>query len=96
MAKRVHRYVSISMHHPLATLIQLERSRLMKAHSVLSCLTVAMDHMDYEDAQGQRILDYPQVIELVRDLVEESINRLDSVHIQEFFENSAIAERPRR
>ena len=66
--------------HPLTQIIEGERARLMRVHSVLSCLTLAMDHMDYDESDP-RGPDCPLVIEIVRDLVQESIDRLDSVHV---------------
>lgn len=54
--------------------IEDERVRLMKAHSVLSCITLAMEGDDGADKDGPH---YPSMIEIARDLINESIRRLD-------------------
>lgn len=54
--------------------IEDERARLMQAHSLLSCIALAIDNDDGGDRHGPY---YPGLIEIVRDLVNESIRRLD-------------------
>lgn len=46
----------------------------MQAHSLLSCIALAMDNDDGGDKVGPY---YPGLIEIARDLVNESIGRLD-------------------
>jgi hypothetical protein len=58
--------------------IEQERARLMKAHAVLGCVVLALDS-ESRNEPGRPY--YPVVVELARDLVNESINRLDSVNI---------------
>jgi len=65
----------VSMPSSLEDAIEDERSRLMRAHSILGCVTLAM-----EGDEGANLTRpyYPDLIELARDLVNESINALDS------------------
>ena len=58
--------------------IDEERGRLMRAHSLLNCIAIAMDAEDISPGSGPH---YPTLIETARDLVNESINRLDSVNL---------------
>lgn len=58
--------------------IEEERARLMQAHSILSCVSIAMDVEDVSPAQGPH---YPTLIEKACDLINESISRLDAVHL---------------
>lgn len=46
----------------------------MQVHSLLSCIALAMDNDDGSDKVGPY---YPGLIEIARDLVNESIGRLD-------------------
>jgi hypothetical protein len=58
--------------------IDLERRRLLKAQSVLGCLAVALESPTSHGADGP---DFGQVAEVVRELVNSSIERLDSVNL---------------
>ncbi|HEX5420636.1 MAG TPA: hypothetical protein VFY39_11600 [Gammaproteobacteria bacterium] len=58
--------------------IEQERARLMKAHAVLGCIVLALD-CERSNEPGRPY--YPVVVELARELVNESINGLDSVNI---------------
>ena len=63
----------------LMVAIEVERARLMKVESLLHCALLAMDYDDgFED--GERPY-YPNVIELARDLVNETLEQLDSVKL---------------
>jgi hypothetical protein len=57
--------------------IDAERRRLSKAQSVLGCLAAALD----AGSAGSEELDFGQVAELAGDLVNSSIERLDSVNL---------------
>jgi hypothetical protein len=60
--------------------VENERSRLLKARSVLSCVSLAMaTGADGQDTQSPY---FPVVIDLAADLVSETIERLDSVNLQ--------------
>jgi hypothetical protein len=58
--------------------IDAERRRLSKAQSILGCLAVALES---PMAQSPHSPDFGQVAEVVRDLVNSSIERLDSVNL---------------
>ena len=58
--------------------IDTERRKLSKAQSILGCLAVALETPLMQD---QNHLDYGQVAEAVRELLESSIERLDSVNL---------------
>ena len=58
--------------------IDVERRRLSKAQSILGCLAVALETPTPHTSDG---LDFRQVAEVVRELVNSSIERLDSVNL---------------
>ena len=60
----------------LENIVEEERSRLMKAHAILNCVVIAMEDEGICTGDGPY---YPAVIESARDMVNESINRLDGV-----------------
>ena len=64
----------------LEDIIEEERTRLMKARSILGCVALAMEGND----EGSCELDFPDIIELAGSLINESINRLDSVNLRPF------------
>ncbi|PZN31554.1 MAG: hypothetical protein DIU71_09640 [Proteobacteria bacterium] len=77
---------------PLAALedvIEDERLRLMKAHSILSCATIAMEE-GHLDERGPY---YPAIIDLARDLIDETLRRLDSVKLRVFLQPLRDAQR---
>ena len=59
--------------------IEVERTRLMKAESLLHCATRAMDD-DYELDNGDRPY-YQTIIDVARDLVNQTLEQLDSVNL---------------
>ena len=60
----------------LEDIIEDERARLMKAHAILSCVVVAMEDDAACSADGPY---WPSVIESARDLLDESIRRLEDL-----------------
>ena len=66
------------MPNRLERAIDVERRRLSKAQSILGCLAVALETPTAHTSNG---LDFGQVAEVVRDLVNSSIERLDSVNL---------------
>jgi hypothetical protein len=58
--------------------IEEERARLMTAHTLLSCAAIAMEAQELS-FKGTH---YPTILELARDLVNESINKLDVVNLE--------------
>jgi hypothetical protein len=59
--------------------IEVERTRLMKAESLLHCAIRAMDD-DYELDDGDRPY-YQNIIEVARELVNQTLEQLDSVNL---------------
>jgi hypothetical protein len=58
--------------------IEAERARLMTAHTLLSCAAIAMDAEDIAYPGPY----YPTIVELARDLVNESISKLDAANLE--------------
>ena len=58
--------------------IETERSRLMKAEAVLGSVAFALKHAEWRCEDGT---DYAIVVEVARDIVQESITRLDPVSL---------------
>jgi len=58
--------------------IETERGNLSKAESVLGCLAISMEH----EADTADRPYYPDVAQLARELIRQSINRLDSLVLQ--------------
>jgi hypothetical protein len=63
----------------LGEAIEDERGTLMKADAVLNCLALAMD---YDDGANIARPYYAIIVELVRDLVSDSITRLEAVNLE--------------
>jgi hypothetical protein len=70
--------------------IENERDNLSKAESVLGCLAISME---YEADPIDRPY-YPDVAQLARELVRQSINGLDSLAIQRRLLRNKIKESP--
>jgi len=67
-----------TMPNRLERAIDMERKQLSKAQSILGCLAVALEAPATRGSHG---LDFGQVAEVARDLVNSSIERLDSVNL---------------
>jgi hypothetical protein len=68
--------------------IETERSNLSKAESVLGCLAISMEYeADSEDKPY-----YPDVAQLARELVRQSINGLDSLVLQQRLLRNKVKE----
>ena len=70
--------------------IETERGNLCKAESVLGCLAIAMEY-ETNSANGPH---YPDVAELARELVRQSINSLDSLVLQQRLLRNKVKESP--
>jgi hypothetical protein len=68
--------------------IETERGNLSKAESVLGCLVISMDH----ETDGPDKPYYPDVAQLARELVRHSIDRLDSLVLQQRLLRNKIKE----
>ncbi|PZN30636.1 MAG: hypothetical protein DIU71_11770 [Proteobacteria bacterium] len=68
-----------SLPETVGEVVEEERLRLMKAHSLLACTVAAMEADEAMRADGPY---YPALIEMAGELIDESIRRLDSVHLR--------------
>jgi len=68
--------------------IEAERGNLSKAESVLGCLAIAMEY----DADSANKPYYPDVAQLARELIRQSINGLDSLVLQQRLLRNKIKE----
>jgi len=59
--------------------VDSERMRLMKAHSLLQCIALALESAGAGKPVGASGPYFPDVVDLASELVRESINRLDPV-----------------
>lgn len=68
----------VSVPGGLLEAIEIERGNLSKAESVLGCLAISMEY----EADSVNKPYYPDVAQLARELVRQSINGLDSLVLQ--------------
>jgi hypothetical protein len=71
----------------LREIIESERVRLLKAHSVLSCTSIALD---YDDGSDPHRPDYAHVVDVVRDMIQETTARLDLAKLAPFYEKERV------
>jgi hypothetical protein len=71
--------------------IETERIRLMKAEAVLGSVAFALKHAEWRCEDGT---DYANVVEVARDIVQESITRLDPVSLDASGGERAEAQAP--
>lgn len=62
----------------IKAIIEKERRNLAKAEAVLGCLAIVMEERPEQDDSSPY---YPDVAEVVLDMVRHSIDRLDSVNL---------------
>jgi hypothetical protein len=70
--------------------IENERGNLSKAESVLGCLAIAMEY-EADSVDGPY---YPDVAQLARELVRQSIHGLDSLVLQRRLSRNRVKECP--
>ncbi len=68
--------------------IETERGNLSKAEAVLGCLAIAMEY-ETDSVNGPY---YPDVAQLAREMVRQSINSLDSLVLQQRLLRNKIKE----
>jgi hypothetical protein len=68
--------------------IEIERGNLSKAESVLGCLVISLEY----EADSVNRPYYPDVAQLARELVRQSINGLDSLVLQQRLMRNKIRE----
>ena len=72
--------------------IEAERDNLSKAESLLGCLAIAMEHGAWEHQDEVTPPYYPDIARMARNLVRQSINALDSLHLEEHLARRRIKE----
>jgi hypothetical protein len=70
--------------------IENERSNLSRAEAVLGCLAISMESQP-DPVDGPY---YPEVAQLARELVRQSINGLDSLALQKLLLRNKVKENP--
>jgi hypothetical protein len=78
----------VSVPERLREAIETERDNLAKAESLLGCLAISMEHQP-SSVTGPY---YPDVAEMARGLVRQSINALDSLALQRQLLRNKIKE----
>jgi hypothetical protein len=68
--------------------IEIERGNLSKAESVLGCMAISMEY----DTDSANKPYYPDVAQLARELIRQSINGLDSLMLQQRLLRNKIKE----
>jgi hypothetical protein len=68
--------------------IEIERGNLSKAESLLGCLAIAMEY-ETDAVKGPY---YPDVAQLARELVRQSINGLDSLVLEQRLARNQVKE----
>ncbi len=68
--------------------IEVERGNLSKAESLLGCLVISMEY----EADSVNRPYYPDVAQLARELVRQSINGLDALVLQQRLSRNRIRE----
>jgi hypothetical protein len=71
--------------------IEAERGSLSKAESLLGCLAISLEH----EADPATAPYYPDVAGLARDLLKQSIDRLDSLNLQKRLARHKVREATR-
>lgn len=71
------------LHHsvsdPCLKAIEIERTRLIKADALLSSVAFSLTYSEWRCENGT---DYASVVEVAREIVQESIRRLDAVSLE--------------
>jgi len=67
----------------LSDIIEAERTRLLTAGTLLGCTAVAINNDQSVDGHQ---FDYGDMIELAREMIDETANRLDSTYMREFYD----------
>ena len=68
----------VSASDPCRGAIETERTRLMKADAVLGSVAFSLTYAEWRCERGT---DYANVVEVAREIVQESIRRLDAVNL---------------
>jgi hypothetical protein len=82
------RYRSRNVVHSLNEAIETERDNLAKADSVLGCLVIAMEY----GTDAIHAPYYPDVAQIARNLVQQSLRGLDALSLQQRLRNKVKDE----
>ena len=80
----------VSLPESLHEAIETERGNLSKAESLLGCLVISMEY----ETDCVTAPYYPDVAQIARDLVRQSINGLDSLALQKCLLRNRVKEEP--
>jgi hypothetical protein len=87
--KRYPQYVyGLPVPEGLYEAIEIQRDNLARAESVLGCLVASMEY----DSDSANRPYYPDVAQLARELVRQSINGLDSLALQQHLLRNKVRE----
>jgi hypothetical protein len=86
--KPVEHVYGVPVPEGLHEAIEAERGNLSKAESVLGCLAIAMEY-ETDSVDGPH---YPDVAQIAREMVRQSINNLDSLELQQRMLRNKIKE----
>ena len=89
-AQSVEHVYGVPVPKGLHEAIETERGNLSKAESVLGCLAIAMEY-EADSVDGPH---YPDVAQIARELVRQSINGLDSLVLQQRLLRNKVKEGP--
>jgi hypothetical protein len=87
-ARSVDHVYGVPVPEGLHEAIETERGNLSKAESLLGCLAIAMEY-ETDTVKGPY---YPDVAQLARELVKQSINGLDSVVLEQRLIRNKVKE----
>jgi hypothetical protein len=62
--------------------LEVERARLMRANSMLGCVQIALDP---EAVEVRPVVYFPEVLEMIRRLIDTSVRRLEYEEIRRLF-----------
>jgi hypothetical protein len=89
LGSKQHAY-GVPLPEGLHDAIEIERGNLSKAESLLGCLAIAMEYEYETDSVNAPY--YPDVAQLARDLLRQSINGLDSLSLQRHLLRDKVKE----
>jgi hypothetical protein len=87
-ARSVDSVYGVPVPEGLHEAIETERGNLSKAESLLGCLAIAMEY-ETDAVKGPY---YPDVAQLARELVKQSINGLDSIVLEQRLTRNKVKE----
>jgi hypothetical protein len=87
-ARPVDHVYGVPVPEGLHEAIETERGNLSKAESLLGCLVIAMEY----EADAVTGPYYPDVAQLARELVKQSINSLDSIVLEQRLTRNRVKE----